>query len=75
MLTGLEVVRAFEMEKLMIEESDSFLDRHTAAWHMYIGAMYWMKMRLNWLVTLYLAVVLIIALASPDKGRYCDRTS
>ena len=67
-LPGLEVIRAFNIERMIIYEADTFLNRHTGAWHMYIGCIYWMKLRFNWLVTAYLAVVLTIALASPSNG-------
>ena len=68
LLDGLEVIRAFGIEGLVTKEADNHLDRHTSAWHLYIGSMYWMKMRLNLMVTLYLAGVLIIALVSPKEG-------
>ena len=55
--TGLTTIRAFSAEPLLRSEFDYQQDLHTSTWFAFISATRWFGVWLDWIVVIYVAVV------------------
>ena len=56
-LQGLTTIRAFSAQKLLQTEFDRQQDIHSSAWFAFISATRWFGLWLDWIVVVYLALV------------------
>ena len=54
---GLTTIRAFSAEPLLRSEFDYQQDLHTSTWFAFISATRWFGVWLDWIVVIYVAVV------------------
>ena len=77
MFLGLTTIRAFSAEPLLRSEFDYQQDLHTSTWFAFISATRWFGVWLDWIVVIYVAVVVysFLVLGGDILGGEVGKTS